>query len=347
MQTKSPSHHHTLDENARPMVMDHRVDQVVPRPIAYERFGFCWSAVLAGLVTAVALNVMFAQIAFALNLGIVDASSSVQTVAIMNGIAWVVTGLIALFVGAWVAGTVASARSHLDGGLHGIAVWGAGAIVTLVLGFSAAGALGGGMVFLVGKGLEGAGGVARGAGQLAAPAWDGIRTELEEAADRVAENPADAPRGTEGAAPANNADNRLMNRSRLLELAGEHFTVDGEQSPAEEEELVSLIASETGISKDAAKRTLAQWDSVWDDTVQKYENAKARAAETAEKSRKVAIGASLWAAVAMLLGGFAAFSGGALGTTMCLGRSAMAFGSLPLRVIGNRSLSEGPRRTTD
>mgnify|MGYP007037741331 CR=1 FL=1 len=87
-------------------------------PIPYERLGFCWGAVLAGLTAAIGLDVLFAELGLALNLGIIDRNSSGGEIAAANGIAWVVTGLVALFVGAWVAGRMASTRTRVEGALH-------------------------------------------------------------------------------------------------------------------------------------------------------------------------------------------------------------------------------------
>jgi len=266
------------------------------QPIPYERLGFGWGAVLAGLTIAIALNVFFAEIGLWMNLGIIDRQSSGGAILAVNAIAWVVTGLVALYAGAWVAGRMASARTAVEGSLHGLAVWGAGAVVMLLLAFSAAGAIGGGMVALVGQGLQGAGELA----EVAAPSWEGIREEL------------DGALSAEGSAAG--ADTRIRDQSRLLELAGRHFSLESDAvSPAEREELVGLIAARTDISKSAAEQTLAQWDSVWNGTVERYEAAQAEALEAAETARRGAMAAAAWAAVAMLLSAGAAYVGGAHG----------------------------------
>ncbi|MBL8840853.1 MAG: hypothetical protein JNL90_04905 [Planctomycetes bacterium] len=278
------------------------------------RFNFRWGAVLAGLAIAIACNVFFAEIGLCLNLGIIDRNSSGGAVAVANAIAWLVTGLAALFGGAWVAGHMSSSRTRVEGGLHGLAVWAAGAVVMLALAFTATGVVGSGMLSLVGKGLEGAGKAAA----LAMPTWDGIKQELDGALQRNGADPAamggsgDAATGIAAADP----QTRLLDRSRLFELAGRHFTIDGATPPANErDELVRLIASQAGISPAVAERTLAQWDRVWDGGVQRYEEAKAEAARVAEEARGMAMVAAGWAAAAMLLGAIAALIGGAIGSS--------------------------------
>lgn len=276
-----------------------------PPPLPYERIGFGWGAVLAGLGIAIAIDILFAEIGLAMNLGIIDLESSGGAILTMNALAWVVGGLIALFAGAWVAGRMASARTMLEGSLHGIAVWAAGAVAMLMLAFSAAGVLGSGMLALVGSGLEGAGEVA----QVAVPSWEDIREELDgPPLERDAAGIASAARVSAG------GDNRLRDRSRLLELAGRRFTVEAGTAPAaEKEEFVELVAARTGISVPAAEQTVAQWDRVWNEAVQGYEAKKAEALRLAEDARLIALAAAGWAAVGMFLGAGAALVGGAYG----------------------------------
>jgi hypothetical protein len=105
-------------------------------------------------------------------------------------------------------------------------------------------------------------------------------------------------------------------RSRILELAGRHFSLEsGPANAADREQLVQLIAARTGLSKPAAENTLAQWDRVWNGAVQSYETAKAEALQAAEAARPTARAASAWAAVAMLLSAAAALAGGAYGAS--------------------------------
>jgi hypothetical protein len=280
-----------------------------PATIPYERVGFGWGAVLAGLGIAIALDVFFAEIGLWMNLGIIDRQTSGEAIVTLNAIAWVLSGLVALFGGAWVAGRMASARTRTEGGLHGLAVWAAGAVAMLTLAIGAAGVFGTGMLSVVGKGVEGAGQVAA----VALPNWDGIKEELQGAMDQ---RDSGGARTSAGAGSAAADDTRLLERSRLFELAGNHFTLEsGAAASGEREEFVELLSAQLGLSKPVAERTLAQWDEVWAGTVQKYEAAKAEALRVAEAARVVAMAAAGWAALAMLLGAAAALAGGAYGAT--------------------------------
>lgn len=301
-------------------------------PISYERIGFGWGPVLAGLAVAMAVNIFLAEIALWLNLGIVDTESSAGTVAIVNGIAWVLSAAIAVFAGAWLAGRMANTRSSAEGGLHGITVWAGAGLVMLMLTFSAVRVVGGGMVGLVGEGLSTAGQAV----EVAMPSWGTIREEMEGALDEVdagALASADSDTGTEAGANAEGdadagpitaggqqfpeaGETRIRDRSRIFELAGSYFSLDaGPDKAADREELVQLIASNTGISKSTAEETLTQWDGVWNNTVDSYESAKAEAVQAAEAAREFAMAAAGWAALGMLLSAVAAIAGGAYGAT--------------------------------
>lgn len=279
-------------------------------PIPYQRVGFSWSAVAAGVALAIALTIWFAEIALALNLGLLDGSSDAQTIGIANALGWVVGCLLAVFAGAWVAGRMSTARSAVGGGVHGLAVWATTSIATLLFTISAVGTLGGGMMQLVGKGLDGAGQVAT----LVAPDWDTVKGQLEEAKDAVT--------GQESSGSVPGSEDRYIDDSRLMELAGRHFNLEGSTLTAEERtEFEKLVAARLQISQGAAERTIAQWTNVWDSGVQRFEQAQTEALEVADDARAYASAAAGWAAFAMLLGAVAAGLGGAFGTACALRRS--------------------------
>ena len=52
------------------------------------------------------------------------------------------------------------------------------------------------------------------------------------------------------------------------------FTVPRKQlSHSEQDELTTLLAAQVGISREAAVKTLAQWQMSWDDAVVRYHTA--------------------------------------------------------------------------
>ena len=262
---------------------------------------FSWKAVFAGLAAAIAVQVTLAEAWFGVGLLLVDAESSPGTVVVSSAIASVVAACFALFTGAWIAGRVASAADRTEGALHGAVVWATAAIATLLLAVSAMGAVVGGSTFLLGKGLEQAAPVAS---AIAAPGWDAIRGELDRAIDRRPEAAT-----TADASP-------LADRSRLVELLGQTFTVDvkSQQTDAERAELVGLLAAQTGTTPAAAQKALDQWQRVWAQSVEKYHAAKERAKAAADHARHITGQAACWSVIAMVLTAVSALFGGALGS---------------------------------
>lgn len=273
-----------------------------PTAAASSRFAdrFSWKAVLAGLVTAVAVHITLAEAWFGVGLLLVDAESSPGAIVVSSAIASVIAACIALFIGAWVAGRVASAADRTEGALHGAVVWATGAIAVLLLAASAVGAVIGGSAFLLGKGIEKIGAVAT----VAAPNWDTIRTELDKAID-----------GNQ--APAAPDASPLADRSRLVELLGQTFTTDEkpQQTDAERAELIGLLAAQTGTTPAAAQKGLEQWQRVWAQSVEKYRAAKEQGKVAADHARRITGQAACWSVIAMVLTAVSALFGGALGAS--------------------------------
>lgn len=261
---------------------------------------FSWKAVLAGLVAAIAIHITLAEAWFGVGLLLVDAESSPGAIVVSSAIASVISACIALFIGAWVAGRVASAADRTEGALHGVVVWATGAIAVLLLAASAVGAVVGGSAFLLGKGVEKVGAAAA----IAAPDWNTIRGELDRAIDR-------------NQAPAAPDASPLADRSRLVELLGQTFITDGkpQQTDAERAELIGLLATQTGTTPAAAQKALEQWQRVWGQSVEKYRAAKEQAKVAADHARRITGQAACWSVIAMVLTAVSALCGGALGAS--------------------------------
>lgn len=100
-----------------------------------------WGAVFAGAVVAIMALVMLGLLGVAFGAGTIgsEGRSAARELGVGAGIWWLVTGIIAVFLGGLVAGRLASPERRHDGALHGVVVW---AVTSLVLLFSLASALG-------------------------------------------------------------------------------------------------------------------------------------------------------------------------------------------------------------
>lgn len=96
-------------------------------PVEQTGFRFGWAAVVAGIVVAVALQIVFSLLGIAVGMSWWEPGSA-DAVGMASGIWTVVSWLIALFAGALVAGRLAGVLTPGDGALHGLVIW-AGATV--------------------------------------------------------------------------------------------------------------------------------------------------------------------------------------------------------------------------
>ena len=130
-----------------------------------------WSAIFAGLVTAIVLELVFSLLGLAIGLGAIDTGDTARSMGIGAAIWAVVTAIIALFIGGWVAGRVSGPRTSGNGALHGFVLWGLSTLVAVWLIASGVGALAGGAFGLASNVLSGtAAGVTQGATQVGAAA---------------------------------------------------------------------------------------------------------------------------------------------------------------------------------
>lgn len=278
-----------------------------------------WGSVIAGVLTAIAVQIALAELFIAAGLAMYapfdPTAADASTLAIGTIIAWVICALAGLFLGGWVAGRLAHYHSPMIAGLHGVLVWATGAVITAVLVTTVIGMFIGGTAKLVGDGMQaaatGAQAVAPAVAEIVAPSWDAISNQVEEAANKAS-----------NAAQAGTLDTRLADASRMSDLMVRFFSRDENQrlSQAEEGELATVLASQVGISREAAVKTLAQWRSSWDATLARYDTAVAEAKDTAAEAAVAAKNytatASALAFALMLVGFVAAMFGGVAGSNV-------------------------------
>jgi hypothetical protein len=278
-----------------------------------------WGSVIAGMLTAIAIQLALAELCIAAGLAMYapfdPESAEASTLAMGTIIAWIVCALAGLFVGGWVTGRLAHYHSKMIAGLHGVLVWATGAVLAAVLVTSAVGMIAGGTMNLVGQGVQaaasGAGAVAPAVAQIAAPSWDAIRNQINEVTSKAT-----------AAAQAGTLDNRLAEASRMSDLLGKFFARDANErlTQAEQDEFATLLAAQAGISREAAVKTIAQWRSSWEAAVARYDAAVAKAKDEAAKAAVAAKNytatAAAMAFALMLVGFFAAMFGGICGSSV-------------------------------
>ena len=136
-----------------------------------------WGAVFAGVVIAVAVQLVLGILGAGIGLTMVDPVEGTTPGAagfgIGAGIFWLITTVIALGAGGYAAARVAGVHDRFDALVHGLVVWGVTLILTLYLLTSVVGGIIGGAFRTVGA-VAGAAGSTVGAAAPAAASVAGI-----------------------------------------------------------------------------------------------------------------------------------------------------------------------------
>lgn len=86
-----------------------------------------WAAIFAGLFVALAIELLLSLLGVGFGAGTIHAVSGTSATAgslgIGSGIWFLISTLVALFAGGWVAGRLAGMPRATDGVLHGIVAW--------------------------------------------------------------------------------------------------------------------------------------------------------------------------------------------------------------------------------
>jgi hypothetical protein len=287
-----------------------------------------WSAVLAGVTTTIAVQIGLTELCIASGLALfhpTDPGSETAALAIGTVAALLLCALISVFIGGWVAGRMKSHHSCGEAAIHGMLVWAVAGVAALLLTTISVGILAGGAFSLLGQGISGA---AKGIGAAlpaavtaAAPSWDAVKTDLASAMDK---------RDADNANPA--WENRFADRSRLMQLLAQSFVMDGKPlTDAVRNETIKLVASQFGISPEAARATYDQWLRVWDDGLRRFaavkEEARSLTQQGAATAAKHTAQAAIVAFIAMVVGLGAAIAGALCGRACvmkCLASSSGA-----------------------
>jgi hypothetical protein len=112
-----------------------------------------WGAIFAGAVVAIVLQVALGLLGTGVGFAVAEPG---EALAIGAGIWWLVSGLLALFVGGFVAGHLAGVARNADGFIHGAVMWAVATLFSLWMLTTAVGAVAGGAAGILGQGAAAA-----------------------------------------------------------------------------------------------------------------------------------------------------------------------------------------------
>lgn len=300
--------------------------------------GISWQAIIAGTVAALSLMLILNLIGLALGLFSIEPTEDSNP---FNGLGtgaiiwWVISNLIVLFTGGFVASRAGVSFQSINGVIQGIMTWALYALFSAWMVTSVLGSIISGVGNVVGGVLSATGSVVQ---DELAPVikeqFKGIEISLDEArkefyelmedtdkealdpenleskAEKSADDARSAVTETNNQPGTSNVDvERIFNKSK--NRFEQSFEAIDKQA------LVNVLVNRTNMTKTEAKQTvdntMAEFESASEDFEEFLQQSKEKAKETAESAAEAAGSASIYLAIALILGVIAAAIGGLLG----------------------------------
>jgi len=253
-----------------------------------------WGAIFAGVVVGLIVQVLLTMLGVGIGIATLDPGTAdnpaASSFSIGAGIWYVLSGIVAAYVGGYVAARMSGRTVPTTGALHGLTTWAFTTLLVLYLLTSTVGGIVGGAF----SGLTGAlGGLGQTVAQTAAPAL-------------ANSNPLDAiegevrATGTDPDALQANAVNAL----RALVVGGQSDTDEARNQAAQ------ALAQARGIPVDQAQAQVQQIEQRANAAI---ESAKQAATQAADTAASVVSTGALLAFAALVLGAIAGWLGGRSG----------------------------------
>lgn len=256
-----------------------------------------WAAVLAGVVVSLVTQLLLNMLGLGIGLSTLDPGTgdnpAASSFSIGAAIWWTISGIIAAFIGGYVAGRLSGRPKESTTGWHGITSWAVTTLLIFYLLTSTVGAVLGGAFRTVGDAV---GGLTQTAATAAAPAlaeadpFSGIENQVRAASG--------------GQDPA---------ALRDAAISAVRAAVTGTEAEAEaaRARAAETLARAQGVPVEQARTQVDQYVQQYQQTVDQVQQQATEAADTAAS---VASTAALFGFIALVLGGIASWLGGRFGT---------------------------------
>jgi len=166
-----------------------------------------WGAILAGTVVAMVVQIALALLGLGIGMGVMAPNADAMTgLGIGAGIWLIISTLISLYIGGFVAARLAGLPSKPDGVLNGIVVWALATLLSIYLATSAAGTVVSGISGILGQGIQMAG--------------QGVAAVAPEAAEAVKGNPRQSRQAANEAVDAAKQQYNQVSKQATKALAG-------------------------------------------------------------------------------------------------------------------------------
>ncbi len=251
-----------------------------------------WGAIFAGVVIAVAVQLVMGILGTGIGLSMVDpvqgSTPGAAGFGIGAGLYWLITTVVALGAGGYAAARVSGVTEKFDALVHGLVVWGVTLLLTMYLLTSAVGGIIGGAFRTVGA-VAGAAGSTVGAAAPKVAQVAGVdQNDVQaEAAKYLTETPADPAQMT-----PEQAQKEIAKQLPAMARGG----ADGARAEAR---VVDIVAAQRKISRDQAQ---AQVNQAKAEFVQTKNEAVAKAKQAADAAAGAGAKTSFILVLALLVG---------------------------------------------
>ncbi|REL37982.1 hypothetical protein DYD21_05025 [Rhodohalobacter sp. SW132] len=285
--------------------------------------GVSWRAIFAGTLTVLSILLILNLIGLAIGLGTIEPTEDANPLSgIGTGalIWWVVSNLIALFAGGFVAARVGISLTDISGVVQGIMTWALYTLISIWLLTTVAGTIISGVGSVVGGVISTTGDAA---GDAIAPAIERAVEDLDESLDDAKEEiyalmrdagtdpdelESDVEEGVAQGLRDGDVEQAFRNaRNRITQTFEE----------VDRDELVNILAERTDMSRGEAEQAvdnaLADYESLRQDVEEFLAEAEEEARVQGEKAAEAGAKAAGYLSVALIFGLFAAAIGGVFG----------------------------------
>ena len=304
--------------------------------------GISWMAIFAGTVAALSVMLILNLIGLAIgfwSFNPTEAGNPMSGLGTGSIIWWVISNLIVLFIGGFIAARVGVSFSRTNGVIHGVMTWALYALVSAWILTSAIGSIVSGVGNIVGGVLSTPGQVVADqvgpmiSDQFQDVEWslDDARAELYSLLEDTGKESLD-PQYLESQVEKSTTDARQEARedltSRRYRPGRADATVEGifsktrnrfEQSfeAIDKQALVNVLVERTDMNEAEARRSVdnvvAEFERAREDFEATMQQARQTAVEQAENIAGIAGDAAMYLALALILGALAAAFGGFVG----------------------------------
>ena len=260
-----------------------------------------WGAIFAGAVVMLVTMMLLNLLGLGIGLGSINPATESQSfkgLGVGALIWWIISNIIAIFAGAFVAGRMAGIPHKPSGMLHGIVSWCVFTFVVIWIYTTAIGAIVSGVGSAVSGTFSGVGEVVSAVGK------SGVIEEVRQEVNYALRE----------SGVADTVKEVQISRSEFWSIVQRLFIEDGEvRTRVSREEIVSAVSQETSLSQAQVERVAEELEQQSEKLQQRWQEAKQQAEETGQDVASAASSAAIWAFVGLLIGAITAGIAGGLG----------------------------------